>query len=48
VFNNRVLRKLFGHKWEEVTGQRKLHNEEGKKTYPGTEVRIILKWILKM
>jgi hypothetical protein len=29
VFENRVLRKIFGPKGEEVTGDwRKLHNEE--------------------
>jgi hypothetical protein len=29
VFNNRVTRRIFGPKWEEVTGKwRKLHNEE--------------------
>jgi len=29
VFENRVLRKIFGHKRDEVTGEReKLHNEE--------------------
>jgi hypothetical protein len=29
VFGNRVLRKIFGPKWDEVTGEwRKLHNEE--------------------
>jgi hypothetical protein len=29
VFQNRVLRKLFGFKKDEVTGEwRKLHNEE--------------------
>jgi hypothetical protein len=29
VFENRVLRRLFGSKREEVTGEwRKLHNEE--------------------
>ena len=29
VFENRVLRKVFGHKRDEVTGEwRKLHNEE--------------------
>jgi hypothetical protein len=29
VFENRVLRKIFGPKWDEVTGQcRTLHNEE--------------------
>jgi hypothetical protein len=29
VFENRVLRRIFGHKRDEVTGEwRKLHNEE--------------------
>jgi hypothetical protein len=29
VFKNRVLRRKFGSKWDEVTGEwRKLHNEE--------------------
>jgi hypothetical protein len=29
VFENRVLRRIFGPRWEEVTGGwRKLHNEE--------------------
>jgi hypothetical protein len=29
VFNNRVLRRIFGLKWDEVTGGwRKLHNKE--------------------
>jgi hypothetical protein len=29
VFVNRVLRRIFGPKWDEVTGEwRKLHNEE--------------------
>jgi len=28
-FENRVLRRIFGLKWDEVTGEwRKLHNEE--------------------
>ena len=27
VFENRVLRRIFGRKWDEVTGEwRKLHN----------------------
>jgi len=29
VFEKRVLRRIFGPKWDEVTGEwRKLHNEE--------------------
>ena len=34
VFENRVLRKVFGPKREEVTGElRKLHNEELRDLY---------------
>jgi hypothetical protein len=43
VFDNRVLRRIFGLKREEVTGEwRKLHNEELRDLYssPGT-IRII-------
>jgi len=29
VFENRVLRRIFGQRWGEVTGElRRLHNEE--------------------
>jgi hypothetical protein len=29
VFENRMLRRIFGPRWDEVTGEwRKLHNEE--------------------
>ena len=29
VFENRVLRRIIGPKWDEITGEwRKLHNEE--------------------
>jgi len=34
VFENRVLRRVFGHKRNEVTGEwRKLHNEELRDLY---------------
>jgi hypothetical protein len=34
VFENRVLRRVFGTKRDEVTGEwRKLHNEEHKDLY---------------
>jgi hypothetical protein len=44
VFENRVLRRIFGPKWDEVTGEwRKLHNEELRDLYslPSTIIRII-------
>jgi hypothetical protein len=33
VFENRVLRRIFGPKRDEVTGWRKLHTEELHKLY---------------
>jgi hypothetical protein len=39
VFENRVLRRLFGPKRDEVTrGWRKLHNEEVHNTYSSTSI----------
>jgi hypothetical protein len=44
AFENRVLRKIFGHKRDEVTGKwRKLHNGELRHLY----CAIILIWIIK-
>jgi hypothetical protein len=38
VFKNRVLRRIFGPKIDEVTGAwRKLHNEELQHLYPSKE-----------
>jgi hypothetical protein len=43
VFENRVLRRIVGPKWDEVTGEwRKLHNEEFNDLYSSTNiVRVI-------
>jgi hypothetical protein len=43
VFENRVLRRIFGPKRDEVTGEwRKLHNEELRDLYSSpSKIRII-------
>jgi hypothetical protein len=42
VFENRVLRRIFGPKRDEVTGEwRKLHNEELRNLYSSPSIRII-------
>ena len=39
MFENRVLRRIFGSKRDEVTGKwRKLHNEELKYLYPSPNI----------
>jgi len=39
VFQNRVLRRIFGHKRDEVTGEwRKLHNEELNDLYSSPNI----------
>jgi hypothetical protein len=44
VFENRVLRKIFGPKKDEVTGEwRKLHNEELRDLYPSPSIIRIIK-----
>jgi hypothetical protein len=44
VFGNRVLRKIFGPKGDEVTGKwRKLHNEELNNLYPSPNTF----WVIK-
>jgi hypothetical protein len=39
VFENRALRRIFGSKWDEVTGEwRKLHNEELHNLYSSPDI----------
>jgi hypothetical protein len=39
VFENRVLRRIFGHKMDEVTGERrKLHNGELHNVYSSSDI----------
>jgi hypothetical protein len=46
VFENRVLRRIFGHKRDEVTEEwRKLHNEELHNLYSSPDViRQVKSW----
>ena len=45
LFENRVLRKIFGHRMDEVTGEwRRLHNEELNGLY--SSLNII--WVIKL
>jgi hypothetical protein len=44
VFENRVLRRIFGPKRNEVTGEwKKLHNEELRDLYSSTSIIRIIK-----
>jgi hypothetical protein len=45
VFENRVLRRIFGPKRDEVTGEwRKLHNDELRDLYSSPSIIRIIKW----
>jgi len=45
VFENRVLRRIFGPKMDEVTGEwRKLHNEELNVLYCSPNIVPAIKW----
>jgi hypothetical protein len=43
VFQNRVLRRIFGPKRDEVTGWRKLHNEELHGLYSSPSIVRVIK-----
>jgi hypothetical protein len=43
VFENRVLRKIFGPKRDEMIGWRKLHNEELHNLYCSPSIKRIIK-----
>jgi hypothetical protein len=44
VFENRVLRRIFGPNWDEVAGEwRKLHNEELRDLYSSPSIMKIIK-----
>jgi hypothetical protein len=44
MFENRVLRRIFGSKGDEVTGEwRKLHNEELRDLYSSPSIIKIIK-----
>jgi len=44
VFQNRVLREIYGTKEEEVTGEwRRLHNEEHHDMYSSPDIILMVK-----
>jgi len=45
LFENRVLRRIFGPRRDEVTGElRRMHNEELNDMYPSPNILRVIKW----
>jgi hypothetical protein len=44
VFENTVLRRIFGPRRDEVTGEWRLHNEELNDLYPLPNIVWVIKW----
>ena len=45
LFENMVLRRIFGHSRKEVTGEwRRLHNEELNDLYSSPNIVQVIKW----
>jgi hypothetical protein len=43
VFDYRVLRRIFGPKWDEIMGEeRKLHNEEPNDLYSSSNIILVI------
>jgi hypothetical protein len=48
VFENRVLRRIFGPKREDVTGDwRTLHNRELNYRYSSINIGLVIKWRIR-
>ena len=43
VFENKVLRRIFGPRRDEVTGDRRLHNEELNDLYSSPNIVLVIK-----
>jgi hypothetical protein len=44
LFENRLLRRIFGPKREEVTGDwRRMHNEEFRNLYASPNINVVIK-----
>jgi hypothetical protein len=45
MFENRVLRRISGPKWDEIIGGlRNLHNDEFHNFYPSANITTMIKW----